>query len=168
MNRHYMRQSIALFPPTPSLCGGEMGSHLAAQEESLINGYVRFIAGVVAAAALFLCGCTAPIGADLVTIRQAYAQSEANALRAGDFSSHTVVLLHRYGLDDLAAAHPDQAVSELHKKALANGERGLLFALAELSYVAGDRIRGSLKPWEPRDGRDYYLGATVYAWLYLF
>jgi len=44
----------------------------------------------------------------------------------------------------------------------------LLFALAELSYVAGEHIRGSLKPWDPRDARDYYLGSAVYAYLFLF
>src|SRR5436190_13445534 len=131
-------------------------------------GRIQSAVLAVATAALLVSGCTAPIGAERVTIRQAYAHSQANALRSGDFSSHTVVVLHRYGLRDLATQHPDQAVRELHQKALACGERDLLFTLAELSYVAGDDIRSSLKPWEPRDGRDYYLGAAVYAWLYLF
>ena len=40
--------------------------------------------------------------------------------------------------------------------------------LTELSYVAGEDIRLSVKPWDPRDARDYYLGSAVYAWLYLF
>ena len=44
----------------------------------------------------------------------------------------------------------------------------MLFALAELSYVAGDHIRRSVKPWDPRDARDYYLGSAVYAWLFLY
>ena len=57
---------------------------------------------------------------------------------------------------------------QLHQKALATGERDLLFALAEMSYVAGDHIRRSVKPWDPRDARDYYLGSAVYAWLFLF
>ena len=26
----------------------------------------------------------------------------------------------------------------------------------------------SVKPWDPRDARDYYLGSGVYAWLFLF
>jgi pimeloyl-ACP methyl ester carboxylesterase len=51
---------------------------------------------------------------------------------------------------------------------LANGERGLLFALAELSYAAGEHIRRSVKPWDARNARDYYLGSAVYAWLFLF
>jgi len=119
-------------------------------------------------AALFLTGCTAPIGADRVTTRQAYAQVEANALRTGKPSAETVSILHRFELDALAASQPDEAVQRLHEKALATGERGLLFALAELSYAAGNHIRHSVKPWDPRDARDYYLGSAVYAWLFLF
>jgi pimeloyl-ACP methyl ester carboxylesterase len=119
-------------------------------------------------AILLLAGCVAPIGADRVSTRQAYAQVDANALGTGKPSATTVAMLHRYDLDRLAADQPDEAVRQLHHRALATGERDLLFALAELSYVAGDRIRHEVKPWDSRDRRDYYLGAAVYAWLYLF
>jgi pimeloyl-ACP methyl ester carboxylesterase len=122
----------------------------------------------LALAALLLAGCVAPIGADRVTTRQAYAQVEANALRTGKPSADTVATLHRYGLDLLAARQPDEAVRQLHEKAVATGERDLLFALAELSYAAGEQIRRSVKPWDSRDARDYYLGSAVYAWLFLF
>jgi pimeloyl-ACP methyl ester carboxylesterase len=121
-----------------------------------------------ALAVLLLAGCVAPIGADRVTTRRAYAQIEGNALRSGKPSADTVAILHRYDLDRLAIRHPDEAVRQLHQKALATGERDLLFALAELSYAAGDHIRRGVKPWDPRDARDYYLGSAVYAWLFLF
>jgi len=117
---------------------------------------------------LLLAGCAAPIGADRVTAQRAYAQVDANALRTGKPSAETVSTLHRYGLDQLAARRPDEAVRRLHEKAVGTGERDLLFALAELSYVAADRIERSVKPWDPRDARDYYLGSAVYAWLFLF
>ena len=117
---------------------------------------------------LLLAGCIAPIGADRVTTRQACNQVDANALRTGRPSASTVSILHRYDLDRLADRQPEVAVQQLHEKALATGERDLLFALAELSYAAGDRIRRSVKPWDPRDARDYYLGSAVYAWLFLF
>jgi pimeloyl-ACP methyl ester carboxylesterase len=122
----------------------------------------------LALTALLLAGCAAPIGADRVSTQRAYAQVEANALRSSKPSASTVSWLHRYDLDLLAARQPDEAVRQLHEKALATGERDLLFALAELSYVAADRIRRSVKPWDPRDARDYYLGSAVYAWLFLF
>ncbi len=123
---------------------------------------------LVAGLALALCGCTAPIGADRVTTRQAYDQVEANALSTGKPSADTVAILHRFDLDRLAASQPDEAVRQLHQKALTTGERDVLFALAELSYVAGDHIRRSVKPWDLRDARDYYLGSAVYAWLFLY
>ncbi len=119
-------------------------------------------------ATLWLAGCAAPVGTDRVTTRQAYAQVEANALSTGKPSAETAAILHRYNLDLLATRQPDEAVRQLHGKALETDERNLLFALAELSYVAGDQIRRSVKPWDPRDPRDYYLGSAVYAWLYLF
>jgi hypothetical protein len=118
--------------------------------------------------ALLLAGCATPIGADQVSTRQAYAQVQANALRNGKPSAVTEAILHRNDLDHLAARHPDEAVRQLHRKALATGDRNLLFALAEMSYVAAEQIRHSVKPWDPRDARDYYLGSAVYAWLFLF
>ena len=108
------------------------------------------------------------MGADRVSSRKVYDQLEANPLSAGRPSAATVSLLHRYDLDALAAAQPVEAVRQLHAKALATGERDLLFALAEVSYVAAEKLRHSVKPWEPLDARDYYLGAAVYAYLFLF
>lgn len=129
---------------------------------------IEMVLTLLALVVWLLAGCTAPIGANRVPPRSSYAQSEANILRSGEFSAYTLVAVHRYGFGELAARHPDQAVRAIHQKAVASGERDLLFALAELSYAAGDEIRASLKPWEPRDARDFYLGSAVYAWLYLF
>jgi len=117
---------------------------------------------------LLLTGCAAPIGAERVSTKEAYAQVETTALRTGKPSPATVAILYRYDLDRLADKQPDEAVRRLNQKAVATGERDLLFALAELSYVAGDHIRRGVKAWDPRDPRDYYLGSAVYAWLFLF
>jgi pimeloyl-ACP methyl ester carboxylesterase len=135
------------------------------------RGFVRvtlFTGPFVALAASLLAGCVAPISADRVSTRQAYAQVEASALRTGKPSANTVSILHRYDLDLLAEAQPEEAVRQLHQKAVATGERDLLFALSELSFAAGERINRSVKPWDPRDARDYYLGSAIYAWLFLF
>jgi hypothetical protein len=118
-------------------------------------------------AALLLAGCTSPIGADRVGTRQAYEQVSANAFH-GEPSADTVSLLHRYDLDGLAASHADEAVRRLHQIAVTTGDRDLLFALAEVSYEAGDQIRRSVKRPDNRDSRDFYLGSAVYAWLFLF
>ncbi len=133
------------------------------------NRFSVFLAGLFPAlAAVFLAGCTAPIGADRVSMREASSQVEGNALRSGKPSATTVAILHRYELDGMAARQPDEAVRQLHQKALVTGERDLLFALAEMSCIAGNHVRRSVKPWDPRDPRDYYLGSAVYAWLFLF
>jgi pimeloyl-ACP methyl ester carboxylesterase len=113
-------------------------------------------------------GCRAPIGADKVTTTQAYAQVQATALRTGKPSARTVAMLHRYDLDRLGTRQPDEVVRQLHPIAVATGDRDLLFGLAEMSYVAAEQIRRSLKSWDQRDERDYYLGAAVYAYLFLF
>ena len=146
-------------------------NHESPRRPPLERGFVcatSFAGTVLGLAVLLLAGCVAPIGADRVTTRQAYAQVDANALRTGKPSGETVSILHRYDLDRLAARQPDEAVRQLHQKAVATGDRDLLFALSELSYVAGEQIRRSVKPWDPRDARDYYLGSAVYAWLFLF
>src|SRR4030095_14730386 len=63
---------------------------------------------------------------------------------------------------------PDDTLQMIQKKAVETRERGLLFVLSELNYLAGERLRRNIKPWEPRDARDYYLASAAYAWLYLF
>lgn len=119
--------------------------------------------------ALLLVGCAGPpIGADRVTSRRAYQQVERSVLSSGKLSADTTSLLHRYDLDQLLRSDPDEALRQLHQKAVAIGGRDLLFALAELSYFNGERVQKSVKPWDPRDARDYYLGASVYAYLFLF
>jgi pimeloyl-ACP methyl ester carboxylesterase len=37
-----------------------------------------------------------------------------------------------------------------------------------LNYIEGERVRRIVKPWEPRDARDYYLASAVYAWFFIF
>jgi pimeloyl-ACP methyl ester carboxylesterase len=129
---------------------------------------IRVGAGCCLAAAL-LAGCASrPIGADQVSTRLAYAQVTADAVSSAKPSAATVSLLHRYDLDRLAAQDAPKALLTLHEKALATGERDLLFALAELSYTAGEQVRHCLKAWDKRDARDFYLGSAVYAYLFLF
>jgi len=117
---------------------------------------------------LFFTGCSSPIGVDEVPTRKAYEQVEANALSTGKPSAETTVILDRYQLGKLAAKSPDEAVPLLHAKAVATGERDLLFALAEISYLAGDHAGRETSAPAGGDPRDYYLGAAIYAWLFLF
>jgi len=121
-----------------------------------------------AACLLWAAGCTTPIGANRVSTRLAYTQVEKNALSEGVPSADAEWVIHRYGLAELADAHPDEAVRQLHAHARRTGDRNILYAMAELSFTAGRAIEKDLRAWDTRDARDYYLGAAVYAYLFLF
>jgi len=128
--------------------------------------WLSSLAGILAL--ILVAGCAAPMGADRVLPRQAYDQVEANALSTGQPSAATISLLHRYNLEHLAREQPAEAVRQLYPIAVSTGDRDLLFALAEVSYVAGDELRHNVKPWRQSDPRDYYLGSAIYAYLFLF
>src|SRR5215218_2688159 len=133
----------------------------------------RFCRQIDCAIILFACvmlvaGCATPIGADRVSSRRAYEQVDRNALNAGEPGADALWVIRRYGLEQLAREQPDEAVRQLHVHALRTGDRNILYALAELSFVAGNFVSRSIKAWEPRDARDFYLGAAVYSYLFLF
>ena len=73
----------------------------------------------------------------------AYRQVGKSALESGTLSADTVSLLHRHNLGRLVRTDPEEALRQLHQKAVATGERDLLLTLAELSYLNGDRVRQS-------------------------
>lgn len=113
-------------------------------------------------------GCTTPIGAEKTSTSLAYRQTHENAVSFNGPSVETRAVLTRFDQERQFAKSPDATLLLLHQKAVESGERDLLFALSELNYLAGERLRRSIKPWEPRDARDYYLASAVYAWFFLF
>jgi hypothetical protein len=118
---------------------------------------------------LLLNGCSSPpIGADLAGPKGSQDQVEKSAVSSGELSANTLSLLHRYDLDRRAASEPREVLRKVHGTAVATGDRDLLFALAELSYYAGERRRTQGPDPNPDPARDYYLGAAVYAYLFLF
>lgn len=108
-----------------------------------------------------------PVGTDMTTTKQVYRQTHNNPVGHGTTSRETREILHRYEQTDDFGETPDGTLAFLRQKVVETRERGLLFALAELSYLEGNRLRHSIKPWEPRDPRDYYLASAAYAWLFL-
>ena len=117
--------------------------------------------------ALILAGCTAPIGATKTSLRVAYRQAQANAME-GQVSTHSCLVLHRFGLDKQFASDPANALKFLHEKACQDDRRDLVFALGELSFLHASRLERSVKAGEPRKARDYYLSSAIYSYLYLF
>jgi pimeloyl-ACP methyl ester carboxylesterase len=116
---------------------------------------------------LALGGCVAPIGADKTTPALAYRQVHDNPVSHGQPSPETRSALHRFQQVECFEKSPDDTLKQIQLKAVETRDRGLLFVLSELNYLAAERIRKSVKPWEPRDARDYYLASAVYAWLFL-
>jgi pimeloyl-ACP methyl ester carboxylesterase len=129
----------------------------------------RWLAALAGALLLALpTGCVAPIGADQSTPARVYRQTHGNPISPGQPSAETQTVLHRFEQQARFDESPDEVLRLLQAKAVESRERGLLLALAELNYLAGERLRHSIKPWEPRDARDNYLASAVYAWLFLF
>jgi len=128
----------------------------------------KFAAGLaLAGVALLLAGCVTPIGADKTTPALAYRQIHDNPISQGELSRETRTALHRFQQLESFEKAPDAVLRFMQQKAIDTRERGLLFVLAELNYAAGERLRHSVQPWEPRDPRDYYLASSIYAWLFL-
>jgi pimeloyl-ACP methyl ester carboxylesterase len=115
---------------------------------------------------LWLAGCTAPIGANQASLQTVYKKASANGL-SGQVSGRSQMVLHRYGLQDSYSKAPAETLRQLHETACKDDRRDLLFALADLSYHYADRLESSPKRWEPKQARDYYLSAAIYAYLYL-
>ncbi len=113
-------------------------------------------------------GCVAPVGADRATPTATYRQTHENAVSRSEPSRETMSVLHRFDQVDRFTKTPDASLELIQQKAAESRERSLLFALSELNYLAGEQVRRSVKPWDPRDARDYYLASAVYAWLFLF
>jgi pimeloyl-ACP methyl ester carboxylesterase len=123
-----------------------------------------FVAGLC----VMLSGCVTPIGADKKVPALAYRQIHNNPISHGQPSPETLSALHRFEQVEHFKHSPDDTLKHIHEKAVETRERGLLFVLSELNYLAAERLRLGVKPWEPRDARDYYLASAVYAWLFLF
>jgi pimeloyl-ACP methyl ester carboxylesterase len=133
--------------------------------------HIRQIAwlALVGVGLLFLVsGCQAPIGADKAPPREVFQQVHGNALANDQMNADTRAILHRFNQDKAFEETPDATIDFLHRKAVETGDRGMLYALSELNYVEGERLRRGVKPWQPRDARDYYLASAVYAWFFIF
>ena len=126
-----------------------------------------FATGFMLAVALWLAGCSHPIGAQRVSGRASYQQLERSALDGSHCSSDTEVVLHRYDLTKQFAQHPAEALRILHQQALIDDRRDLLFALAELNFLQAEHLQRSVRHSEPRQTPDYFLSSAIYAYLFL-
>jgi pimeloyl-ACP methyl ester carboxylesterase len=117
--------------------------------------------------ALALAGCSHPIGANRVSGRVSYEQLNRSALNSSHCSDASEVVLRRFDLEDEFRRSPEEALLFIHKRALTDERRDLLFALAELNFLHADGLQRSIKPGVSRRAPDYYLSSAIYAYLFL-
>jgi pimeloyl-ACP methyl ester carboxylesterase len=145
-----------------------LSSHVSPQNRSrpIVGGLARSVVGCVVL--LLLAACSAPIGTETAHVEKVYRQIHDNPVTAGEPSRETRSALHRFEQEAAFKKSPGRALSRMRQEVMENRERGLLFALAELNFLVGERLREKDKPGRPEDPRDYYLAAAAYAWLFLF
>jgi pimeloyl-ACP methyl ester carboxylesterase len=110
-----------------------------------------------------LSGCATPIGVTRVSAEKSYRLSTVNPLNQGVLSNSAKAVLQRYNLGETFRNDPQSAIRFLHDTAIHDDRRDILFALAELSYLGGERLLASASPEAP----DAFLQSAVYAYLYL-
>jgi pimeloyl-ACP methyl ester carboxylesterase len=103
-------------------------------------------------------GCATPVGVSRVDPGAAYRLHTVSALSEGQPSEASKMVLRRLGLMDRFDEEPVAVLAELHDGLAPTGDEWRLFALADLSFLHGDRT----------GDRAYYLAAAVYAYALLF
>jgi len=114
---------------------------------------------LLAALCLGLGACQSPVRAVRVDPTTAHRDLTRSALTTGEPSWPTRVALLERGLLDAVRERPETALDDLHRAMLAEaGDPNLLFALAELSFLQGQRTAST----------EHQLAAAVYAQAFLF
>ena len=127
--------------------------------------YSRFVWLLLAV--VLLAGCATPIGIQQVSPHDSYRESLANPLTEGVTSNATNIVLRRFDFTREHERNPAGVIEYLHDKALHDDRRDTLYALAELSYLYGERLEKSLEPADQELAPDYFLLASIYAYLFL-
>jgi len=107
-----------------------------------------------------LAGCATPIGIHQVTPHESYRELMTNPLTEGVASNATNIVLRRFNLVGECEKDPAAVIAYLHDKALHDDRRDTLYALAELSYLYGERLEKSVKKAEQALVPDYFLIAS--------
>jgi pimeloyl-ACP methyl ester carboxylesterase len=116
------------------------------------------LAAVGLAVALVAAGCATPVGVSRVDPQAAYRLHTVSALSEGEPSEASKMVLRRLDLMDRFKKEPAAVLAELHAGLAPTGDEHRLFALADLSFLHGERS----------GNRAYFLASAVYAYALLF
>lgn len=111
---------------------------------------------VLAVVAVGLVACGPPVTVKRVNPQDVYRRDSASILDDGEATRFTSIELHRTAVSQ--EKENREMLISLHKRVVEDGRRESLLALAELAYLEGERTGSHTD----------YLGAAVYAYLYLF
>jgi pimeloyl-ACP methyl ester carboxylesterase len=112
----------------------------------------------LATIALLAAGCATPVGVSRIDPQAAYRIHGESALSAGRPSEAAKTVLRRLGMLNRFDEEPAAVLAELHRGLEPSGDEDRLFALAELSFLHGERTKH----------RGYLLASAVYAYALLF
>ncbi len=151
--------------------------------------FYRILIGIVISSVAMTAGCTTPVGVSRVREEIVYQQIDRSALTSNLYSNSTAAVLHRHGLHEQDFSEdPENFISNLHDIAAKDERRDLLLSLSELCFLTAQRAEAdqaqqlfdnreffssSDEPEElflsrdPVDPGTYYLGSSVYAYLFL-
>lgn len=112
----------------------------------------------VAVVALVAAGCGTPVGVSRIDPQTAYRLHTESALSEGEPSEASKVVLRRLDLMGRFEKEPAAVLAELHQGLEPTGDEHRLFALADLSFLHGERS----------GDRRYFLASAIYAYALLF
>jgi len=119
--------------------------------------------------AVLLSGCATPYGLAPAGLRGAYKESNASALTDSKAGNHARIVLYRYNLLEQYEKDPETVLNILDQKVVdGDDRRDLRFALAELSFLYGERLEKNENADKAALAPDRYLTAAVYAYSFLF
>ncbi|HTY18037.1 MAG TPA: alpha/beta hydrolase [Myxococcota bacterium] len=118
----------------------------------------RLALAATAAVLATACATATPVGVNRTDPRQVHRELVANALSTNEMSAPTHELLTRLSLLEAYRTRPDATLASLHAGLSQSDDAGLLFALAELSFLQAART----------GRRDLALASAVYAYAFLF
>jgi pimeloyl-ACP methyl ester carboxylesterase len=149
----------------------------------------RVLLGIIMSMMAIISGCATPVGVTRVGETAVYKQIDSSALTTNSYSAYTAVVLHRHGLkEEDFLDDPAKFIRNLHEIATNDDRRDLLLSLSELCFLTAKEAKAdqemqpidnreffyspsaseSIFPArEPVNSRDYFLGAAVYAYLFL-
>jgi pimeloyl-ACP methyl ester carboxylesterase len=117
--------------------------------------------------ALLLPGCAGtPIGVKKVPPRTSYEYTTANPLSPGTPSNSAKAVLNRYDLLNTFQNDPEAAIASLHATALHDDRRDILYALAETSYLYGDKLMNG-DSLDHDEAPGYFLLAAIYSYVFI-